>query len=69
MPASPLGPLAYILLAVLPLFIWDVVRTRTVHRAYLIWLALFVPTSALVFAVWDAAWWHDLARRIVGLPQ
>lgn len=69
MPVSPLGPLLYVLLAVSPLFTWDVVRTRTVHKAYLIWLAGFVPTSILIYAVWDASWWHEIAPRLVGLPQ
>jgi hypothetical protein len=69
LPASPVSPLLYVLLAVLPLFVWDLVRTRTVHKAYLIWLAGFVPASILVYALWDTSWWHAIAPRMVGLPQ
>ena len=31
------------MLAVAPMFIWDVVRNRRIHEAYLIWLAVALP--------------------------
>lgn len=67
MPQSPLTTDLYPILAVAPMFIWDVVRTRTVHKAYLIWLALVVPTSIAVHALWDSPWWHTIAPRIGGM--
>ena len=67
LPESPLSPDLYILLAVAPMFIWDLVRTRSVHRAYWIWLAFMVPSSILIHSLWDTDWWHATAPRLVGL--
>lgn len=66
-PTSPSGSDFYILLAVAPLFAWDVIRNRRVHEAYLIWLALYVPTAILVHELWDTPWWHATARGIMGV--
>jgi len=67
MPSSPLAPDTYILLAVAPMFIWDLVRNRKLHRAYVIFAALFVPSSVLVYSVWNSPWWHATARHIMGV--
>ena len=67
MPGSPLTIELYVLVALAPMFIWDVLRTRTVHKAYWIWLALMVPTSIAMFALWDTDWWHAMAPKIVGV--
>jgi hypothetical protein len=66
-PASPVATDLYILLAVSPLFVWDVVRNRRVHEAYWIWLGLYVPAALLVFGLWDTPWWHGAARQIMGV--
>ena len=67
MPASPLSPDLYTLAAVLPMFLWDVIRNRTVHQAYVIWLAINVPFAIAVHGLWDAPWWHATARAIMGV--
>lgn len=67
LPESPLSPDLYILLAAAPMFIWDLVRTRTIHRAYWIWLAFMVPSSILIHSLWDTDWWHATAQRLVGV--
>jgi hypothetical protein len=67
LPESPLSPDLYILLAVAPMFIWDLVRTRSVHKAYWIWLAFMVPSSMLIHSLWDTDWWQATAPRLVGL--
>ena len=67
LPESPLSPDLYILLALAPMFIWDLVRTRSVHKAYWIWLAFMVPSSILIHVLWDSSWWHETAPRLVGL--
>ena len=67
LPQSPLSPDLYILLAVAPMFIWDLVRTRSVHKAYWIWFALMVPSSILIHSLWDTDWWHETAPRLVGI--
>ena len=67
LPESPLSPDLYILLALAPMFIWDLVRTRSVHKAYWIWLAFMVPSSLVIHSLWGTSWWHDTAPRLMGL--
>jgi hypothetical protein len=67
MPASPWATDVYILAAVAPMFIWDVVRNGRVHEAYRIWLAIYLPAAALVTFAWDKPWWHATAQRIMGV--
>ncbi len=67
LPEGPLTTDLYPLVALAPMFIWDVVRTRKVHKAYLVWLAIVVPTSLVVHALWDTEWWHQTAPWIAGV--
>ncbi|QIK79383.1 hypothetical protein G7077_11185 [Sphingomonas piscis] len=67
MPGSPLAQDLYVLLAVSPMFAWDVIRNRSVHRAYWVWLAGFVAVSAIVHLLWDTPWWHAAARQMMGV--
>jgi len=67
MPANPWASDLYILVALSPMFIWDVVRTRKVHDAYWIWLAIYVPVCAVVDFLWDKPAWHATARHIMGV--
>ena len=67
LPASPVATDLYILLAVSPLFVWDVVRNRRVHEAYWVWLAINVPFALLVYRLWDTSGWHATARQIMGV--
>ena len=67
MPASPIASDLYTLLAVSPMFAWDVIRNRSIHVAYWIWLALFLPFAAVVYALWDTPGWHAMARQIMGV--
>lgn len=66
-PASAMTTDLYTLVAVSPLFIWDVIRNRFVHRAYWIWLVVFLPFAVVVNALWDTPWWHATARQIMGV--
>lgn len=65
-PQSPLVLDLYIVLATMPLFAWDLFRTRKVHKAYLIWLAGYVLVSVPVYVLWNSDWWHTMAPRLVG---
>lgn len=65
-PANPLSTLLYAPLLVSPLFLWDVTRHRTVHRAYLVWLGLYLPIAVAVYLLWDTPGWHALVPRILG---
>lgn len=67
LPGSPLAPDLYTLLAVSPMFVWDVVRNRSVHKAYWIWLAVSLPFAVAVHGLWDSAWWHATAPRLMGV--
>ncbi len=67
LPETPLSSLLYILLAVAPMFIWDLLRTRKVHQAYSLWLAGFLPSSVLIYLLWNTDWWQATAAWLVGL--
>lgn len=66
-PASPLTPDLYTLLAISPMLVWDVARNRSLHPAYLVLLAGYVPLAIAVHALWDTPWWHATAQRIMGV--
>ncbi len=67
MPFSPMSPDFYTLLAVSPMFAWDVIRNRSVHPAYVIWLAINLPFAVIVHGLWDTPWWHSVAPRLLGV--
>lgn len=67
LPASPLAPDLYTVAAIAPMLLWDVYRTRTIHKAYVIWLALFGGAAVVVHLLWDSEWWHATAPKLVGL--
>ncbi|HVY87406.1 MAG TPA: hypothetical protein VG942_00955 [Hyphomonadaceae bacterium] len=66
MPGSPLSVDLYIVLAVMPMFVWDVIRTRKIHAAYLIWAAIGLPAAIAVNALWNADGWHSTAQHLLG---
>ena len=66
-PASAVGTDLYILAAVSPLFVWDMVRNRRVHEAYWIWLGISLPFTAAVYSLWNTPWWFAMAPRIMGV--
>lgn len=67
LPASPLSTEFYTLLAVSPMFAWDIIRNRRIHEAYWIWIAVSLPFAILIYSLWDTSWWHSVAPHIVGL--
>jgi hypothetical protein len=66
-PTSPMSTDGYILLVVAPLFVWDVIRNRRVHEAYLVWAAIYLPASLIMYQLWDTPGWHATAQRIMGV--
>jgi hypothetical protein len=66
-PASPMSSDGYLLLVLAPLFLWDVIRNRRVHEAYIVWAAIYVPVSLVMYRLWDTPWWHATAQRIMGV--
>jgi hypothetical protein len=67
MPASPTSADVFTLLAIAPMFLWDIIRNRSVHSAYVIWLAVNIPFAIAVHELWDTPWWHVTARQIMGV--
>ena len=67
MPTSPASNDIYMLAAVAPMFIWDVIRNRTVHKAYLIWVGVNLPIAVVFYSLWRSQWWHTIAPRLMGV--
>lgn len=67
LPASPLSIDLYTLAVVSPMLIWDLIRNRTVHEAYLIWLAVNLPFAAALHVLWRSVWWHSVAPWLMGV--
>ena len=67
LPASALASDLYVLLAVLPMFAWDVIRNRGLHRAYWVWLPIYAAASLAVNSLWNTPWWHATSRQIMGV--
>ena len=67
LPGNPLSSDLYVLLALSPMFLWDVLRNRGVHRAYWVWLAVAAPLTIAVHTLWDTPVWHATAKRLMGV--
>ena len=67
LPDSPIGPDVYTLVAISPMLVWDIVRNGGVHRAYWIWLAIALPFTVAVHALWNTETWHATARQMMGV--
>lgn len=61
LPQSPLTVDLWPLLALAPMFLWDLYRLRTIHRAYWIYAAIMVPTAVAMNLLWESSWWHSVA--------
>jgi len=66
-PASSISTDLYMLAVVAPMFIWDVIRHRTVHKAYVFWLALNLPFAVVLELLWRSEWWRSAAPRLMGV--
>ena len=67
MPGNPMSVDLYTLLAISPMFVWDVVRNGRVHRAYWIWIAAYLPFAIAVHGLWNTEWWHGTVPRLMGV--
>ncbi|HKU70785.1 MAG TPA: hypothetical protein VJQ51_08100 [Burkholderiales bacterium] len=66
-PGSPLSIDLYTIAAICPMLVWDLVRNRRLHEAYVIWFAVTIPFAVVVNLLWDTPWWHATAERILGV--
>lgn len=67
LPESPMSADLYVLLAIAPMFVWDVIRNRRVHLAYVVFFVVALPMTIAVHALWDTPWWHAAVPRIMGV--
>ena len=67
MPNSPWSVDLYTLLAISPLFVWDVARNGRVHRAYWIWIAAYLPCAIAVHVLWNSDWWRERVPQLMGV--
>ncbi|NNC48623.1 MAG: hypothetical protein HKO13_09365 [Sphingomonas sp.] len=65
-PKAPWSADLYVLLWIAPLFIWDLLRNGTVHRAYKVWFAFVIPAAIVVNALWGSEWWQQVVPRLLG---
>jgi len=65
LPANPWATDLWIIVALAPMLVWDIVRNRKVHEAYWIWLAIYVPACLAIDFLWDKPAWHVMARHIL----
>jgi len=66
-PFSPVSIDVYVVLLVAPLFVWDLVRSGRVHRAYVIWAAVYGAGSTAVYTLMGNPWWVEKASRFLGI--
>lgn len=66
-PESPLSPLIWPVVWIMPLFAWDLYRLRRVHKAYVIWAAFYVPAGAIVYNLWWNPGWIAFAQKLTGV--
>jgi hypothetical protein len=67
LPDNALTVELYPVLAIAPMFAWDLVRRRAVHKAYVIWVLVSLPAALLMHSLWDSEWWHATAPWLVGV--
>jgi hypothetical protein len=65
-PRDYLAVHLYLLLQFLPPLPYDLIRTRRIHRAWLLGLALTVPWIIATEFVWGSDWWRNFGPKLVG---
>ena len=65
-PSSPLSSDLWVLLLIAPMFAWDLFRMRRIHRAYITWAAVYLPSIVAVNSLWNSPAWLAMAPRLMG---
>jgi hypothetical protein len=60
LPNFPFSFSIYLSVALLPMFLWDVIQFRRIPKAYFIWLAVWGPAEVATWAL-DGRPWLDAA--------
>ena len=66
LPQSALSADLYTLLWLSPMFFWDMFRLGRVHRAYIVWFALWLPASVALQMLWGSNCWQSAGPRLLG---
>jgi hypothetical protein len=66
-PESPLSPLAWPVVWIMPMFLWGLYRLRRIHKAYFVWGALYAPCAVVLSMLWWSPGWIAFVQRILGL--
>jgi hypothetical protein len=67
LPNFPFSFSIYLCFALLPMFLWDVVRTKSVPKAYLIWLAIWGPVEVAVNSLGGKPWLDAAIPHLMGV--
>lgn len=67
LPNFPFAFTIYLCAALLPMFLWDVIRTRKVPRAYVIWFAIWGPVEVAVNALSGQPWLDAAIPHLMGV--
>ncbi|WP_205651044.1 hypothetical protein [Tsuneonella mangrovi] len=67
LPDDPLTVDLYPILIVTPMFVWDMVRLRRIHRAYVIWLGLMAISIVIIRMLWNSSWWFATVPKLMGV--
>jgi hypothetical protein len=65
-PRAYLSIHLYLLLLLVPPLLYDLIRTRRIHRAWLWGLALMLPWVVATEFVWGTPWWEKVGPKLVG---
>jgi hypothetical protein len=67
LPRSYDGTHTYQLLLFLPALIHDLWKRGSLHRAYVLGLALLLPWMIATHFLWGSEWWQSVASRLMGV--
>ena len=65
-PLSYLAVHVYLLLLLVPALLYDLIRQRRIHRAWVWGLGLLLPWVVATEVVWGSDWWREFGPKLVG---
>lgn len=70
MPWLPTFPFAfsiYLIVSLLPMFLWDIIRTKSIPKAYIVWVAIWGPAEIADFALSGQPWLDAAIPHLIGV--
>ena len=68
-PESPLSMDLYMLLFLLPMFIYDLLRSGRLHKAYVIFVVANIPFLFFTYMNWGTDWWLSTVPGLFGIEN